>query len=147
MRTVTDLCRQPGLGLFIKFCIVGGSGLAVDMAVLHFLADSGWCGWNLTISKFCSAETAMLNNFFLNEFWTFRAASNQAGHGGRLARLARFHAICGLGILWAILLLHLFHDRLGCNLYAANLLSIGLVTIWNFGLNATLNWRAGAKTS
>jgi dolichol-phosphate mannosyltransferase len=143
---IRNLSRQPRFGQFIKFCAVGGSGVAVDMVVLHFLADPRWCGWNLTISKFCSAETAMLSNFILNELWTFRPPAGQAGHAGWGVRLLKFHAICGLGIVWAILLLHLFYERFGCNLYLANLLSIGLVTLWNFGLNVTLNWGAKAKT-
>ena len=64
--------RDARLRQFVKFCLVGGSGVVVDMTVLHFLADSAWCGWNVSISKLCSAEAAMLNNFLWNEVWTFR---------------------------------------------------------------------------
>jgi dolichol-phosphate mannosyltransferase len=104
----------PRLRQFVQFCLVGGSGVVVDMALLHFLAEPQWCGWNLTLSKFCSAETAMLNNFLWNELWTFRPAAGPARrHAGWFGRLLKFHAICGVGIVWAILLLHLFHDRLG----------------------------------
>ncbi len=57
---------------YVKFCLVGGSGVAVDMLVLHFLASPGWLGWNLTLSKVIAAEVAMFNNFLWNDGWTFR---------------------------------------------------------------------------
>ncbi len=59
----------------------------------------------------------------------------------RLRRFLLFNAICGMGILFAVALLELFHGRLGWNLYLANLLTIGLVTLWNFGMNVRFNWR------
>jgi dolichol-phosphate mannosyltransferase len=125
---------------FIKFCLVGGSGVIVDMTVLHVLAV--WLDWNVTISKVCSAEMAMLNNFFWNEVWTFQRPRGEArGYRSVRGRLWRFHAICGAGIGLAVLFLHLFHAWLGFNLYLANLLAIGLVTLWNFSLNATCTWR------
>lgn len=42
-----------------------------------------------------------------------------------------------------MLLLHLFHTWFEWNLYASNLLAIGLVTFWNFGMNARFNWGLG----
>jgi dolichol-phosphate mannosyltransferase len=142
-------CRRrlrcaKGLGLrigqFMKFCLVGGSGVLVDMAVLYLLADPATLAWNLTAAKVCSAEGALLNNFCWNEVWTFRAAARRAP-GGWLRRLVGFHAICGVGIGLAVLLLHLFHTWLGFNVYIANLLAIFLVTLWNFSMNAACNWR------
>lgn len=124
---------------FFKFCVVGSGGVVVDMGVLHVLAV--WLGWNLTLSKVCAAEAAMLNNFLWNEVWTFRASNPADGsHADLPRRLWRFHAICGVGIFLAVLLLHFFHTGLSLNLYAANLLAIGLVTLWNFGLNVCFNW-------
>ena len=114
----------------------------VDMAVLHFLASPTGCGWNVSLSKVCSAEAALLNNFIWNEVWTFRPVGGRAKlEGGIGRRCWRFHAICGSGIGLAVFLLHAFHGWLGINLYVANFAAIILVTLWNFGLNARLNWR------
>ena len=44
---------------FTKFCVVGGSGIFVDMGVLFLLADPRCLGLNITLSKLCSAEAAM----------------------------------------------------------------------------------------
>jgi dolichol-phosphate mannosyltransferase len=136
---VARIAGRLPLRQFGKFCLVGTSGLVIDMAVLHCLVE--WFAWNVSLSKFCSAETAMLSNFFLNEFWTFRGVA-EAGAGGRRValRMLKFQAICGAGIGWAVLLLNLFHRRLGISLYAANLFAILLVTLWNFWMNAVFNW-------
>ncbi len=149
--------RSERLRQFIKFCLVGASGTVVDMAVLYLLADPKSLGLNVTISKFCAAEMALINNFVWNELWTFRpsapfryggAASSPVSQPlgslalqGSLRRFLGFNAICGAGIVFAELLLNFFHALLGWNLYLSNLLAIGVVTLWNFGMNARFNWR------
>ncbi len=130
----------------MKFCLVGVSGVAVDMMVLHLLASPAHYGWNVSFSKLCSAEAALLNNFFWNEVWTFRAAARGQRTAAAVARrLWRFHAICGIGIGLAVGLLHVFYGLIGINLYVANLLAIVLLTLWNFSMNAVFNWRVRAQ--
>jgi dolichol-phosphate mannosyltransferase len=130
------------VGQFVKFCLVGGSGVLVDMGVLYLLADPKTLAWNVIAAKICSAEVAMLNNFLWNEVWTFRSDAKRVG-GGFMHRFVGFHAICGIGIALAVLFLHLFHTWFGFNLYVANFIAILLVTLWNFWLNAVFNWRVG----
>ncbi|HEV2394419.1 MAG TPA: GtrA family protein [Verrucomicrobiae bacterium] len=125
---------------FVKFCVVGASGVLVDMAVLHVLARN--LGWNVSVSKFCSAELAMLSNFLFNEVWTFRGMGAADGRSwGMLRRLVKFQAICGAGIGFAVMLLNLFYVHFRVNLYLSNLLAILLITLWNFWMNALFNWR------
>jgi len=130
---------------FAKFCVVGLSGVVVDMALLHLLADPRCLGWNVSLSKACSAEAAMLSNFLLNEVWTFRGFGRAGGARAVAARLVKFQLICGVGIGLAVVLLNLFYRNLGLNLYVANLLVIGLVTVWNFSMNAFFNWGVERK--
>ncbi len=127
---------------FMKFCVVGGSGMAVDMALLCVLADPKFLALNVTFSKFCASEAALASNFTLNELWTFRRAGHPNAHkGGVLRRLLMFNAICGIGIGLAVILLQLFYAGFKWNLYVSNLLAIVLVTFWNFGMNARFNWK------
>jgi dolichol-phosphate mannosyltransferase len=131
---------------FFKFCLVGGSGLLVDMGVLFLLADTRCLVLNVTIAKFCAAETALVNNFIWNEFWTFKRKSSQAIFCQSLfRRFLAFNAICGIGIGLAVLLLHCFHNWCELNLYLSNLLAIFLVTLWNYGMNARFNWHIMSK--
>src|SRR6266403_3775261 len=130
----------------VKFCLVGASGVIVDMVVLFFLADPHYGNWDVNVSKVSSAEAAMLNNFFWNELWTFRGVA-QLGLKQRMLRLVKFHGICSIGIALAVFFLHLFHVSLGFNLYLSNLLAILIVTVWNFSLNAIFNWTAPKKNT
>ena len=153
MSWVGQVVSAERFGQFCKFCLVGVSGTGVDMLILFLLADTRMLGWSVAVSKVCAAEVALLNNFFWNECWTFRPRSTLAqrmgaaegeearrGFGGFVRRLVMFQAICGVGIGLSVALLHLFHAWLGFNLYFANLLTIGVVTLWNFGINARFNW-------
>jgi putative flippase GtrA len=133
---------------FVRFCLVGLSGTAVDMGMLFVFADSRMLAWNVSTSKLCAAEIALLNNFMWNELWTFRSHDEDQGrHIGALRRLAVFNAVCGAGILLAVLFINIFHKALGWNLYLSNGVSVALVTMWNFGLNAKFNWRSKASNS
>lgn len=129
--------------------------MVVDMAVLYVLADPKSLALDVSLSKLFAAMIALTNNFVWNELWTFRSPNSLSPSDGERARVRGFHfgspglrrflfftVICGAGIIFAIGLLHLFHTRLGWNLYLSNLLTIGLVTLWNFGMNARFNWRA-----
>lgn len=127
----------------MRFCVVGASGMGVDMAMLWLLADPQMLGWNLTLSKVLAAEAALVNNFVWNELWTFRGlAGGAGGWRGRLARLAKFHLICLAGIGWGVLLLQAQVAGLGLNVYLANFLAIVAVSLWNFALNLKFGWRA-----
>ncbi len=124
-----------------KFCIVGGSGVFVDMLIIFLLADPRCLGLNLILSKLVAAEVALINNFAWNEMWTFRVEAETHGSLGRLRRLMIFNVICGAGIMLATGLLHVFHHRLGWNIYLGNLTAIILATCWNYGMNARFNWK------
>ncbi|QZZ19424.1 glycosyltransferase [Leptothermofonsia sichuanensis E412] len=128
------------LGRFIRFGLVGATGLVVDMGVLYVLYDV--LGLGLTRSAIFAAELAIINNFIWNDCWTFKdLAGKQRGWRKRIKRLAKFNAICLMGLILKILLLNLFFNGLQLNAYLANLLAIALVTLWNFWFNLQLSWR------
>ena len=57
---------------FLRFALVGASGVVVDMAMLFLLSDPRALGFGLTRSKVVAAELAIINNFLWNDAWTFR---------------------------------------------------------------------------
>ncbi len=127
---------------FIRFCLVGLSGVVVDMALLYLLSDPSMLGWRLTRSKILASELAIINNFFWNDLWTFAdVARHQPGKRQRLRRFIKFNLICLAGLILNVLLLNFFYNVLGLNRYIANLLAILLVTVWNFWFNLKLSWR------
>ncbi len=126
---------------FLRFGMVGATGVFVDMGMLFLLADNRMLNWGISISKTLAAETAIINNFIWNDLWTFRAASaNAAGWKARSSRFAKFNLICLAGIGLSVLLLNAQVHLLSVNVYAANLIAIFLVSIWNFGMSAKFGW-------
>ena len=122
---------------FVKFCIVGFSGVIVDMAVFWMLCE--WGRWPVAAAKCVSTETAILNNFLWNDLWTFADLADGA-ETSRLRRFFTFNAICGGGLLLSLLLLFIQISILGLNRYLANGIAIVLVTAWNFGMNRAFSW-------
>jgi len=143
-RQISTLRRQRHLPFsrFLRFGLVGFSGVLIDMAVLYLLSDPSTLAWGLARSKVLAAEVAILNNFLWNDLWTFRDISKQQkGWRPRIKRLLKFNTVCLIGLVLSVLLLHLFSNQLHLNRYLANLLAIAAVTLWNFWINLKLSWR------
>lgn len=127
---------------FLKFGLVGFSGVFVDMAIFYLLSDNASLGWGLTRSKMIAAEVAVLNNFLWNDLWTFRdLAKQQIGWKKRIKRFVKFNLICLVGIGLNLIILNILVNYFGVNKYLANLIAIAIVTIWNFWFNLKLSWR------
>ncbi len=118
---------------YLRFCVVGGSGMVLDTAVLAWLGMG--LGWELTPAKLLAAELALLNNFAWNERWTFRECCRS---GSRWSRLAKFHLTCLTGMAIALGCLHVL--ALTLPLWLANPLAILVASLWNFRLNSAFNW-------
>ncbi len=133
-----------GFGRFVRYCLVGGSGVLVNMGMLWWLHGSETLG---TLRAGAVAiEIAMVNNFLWNELWTFRDRSlRQPCLRDRLRRFVNFNVVCGIGALLHLGVLWLFAIHLKWHYLAVNLLAIGVVTLWNYGLNTTRTWTAAAQ--
>ncbi len=133
---------------FVRFGLVGLSGVAIDMGLLYLLSDPRSLGWGLTRSKMIAAEAAIINNFAWNDLWTFRdRRGGQRMASAALIRLLKFNAICLAGLILNVILLNVQFNLLGMNRYLANAVAIALVTAWNFLVNRALAWRASVATS
>ncbi len=64
------LSRLP-IERFVRFAIVGSSGVVIDMGLLYLLSDPHTLAWGLTRSKLIASEAAIINNFLWNDLWTF----------------------------------------------------------------------------
>lgn len=128
------------IGRFIRFGVVGFSGVFVDMAVFYLLREH--VGLGLTRSAILSAEVAILNNFLWNDLWTFGDISrHQRGWRKRLKRFLKFNLICLAGLILNVLLVNLLFNVFGINEYVSKLIAIAAVTVWNFWINLKLSWR------
>ncbi|MEQ8381355.1 MAG: glycosyltransferase [Coleofasciculus sp. A1-SPW-01] len=128
------------IGRFIRFGVVGFSGVFVDMGIFYLLREQA--GLGLTRSAILSAEVAILNNFLWNDLWTFGDISrHQRGWRQRLERFLKFNLVCLAGLILNVLLVNLLFNVFGINEYISKLIAIAAVTVWNFWINLKLSWR------
>jgi len=131
--------RWP-MGKFLRFGIVGFSGVFVNMGVLYVLSDI--LNLEVNCSLIVAAELAIISNFLWNDLWTFGDISKlQPRKRQRLKRLLKFNTICLMGLILNLLLFNLLFNVFGMNKYLANLIAIAAVTLWNFWINMKLSWR------
>lgn len=129
---------------YSQFCLVGGSGVLVDMVIVWLLASPAMMGLNLTLSKVIAGEVAIFNNFLWNDRWTFRGLALTTWRA-RLRRLGKFNLICVAGVALSALLLNIEVYWFDMNLYLANLVSIVAVSFWNFLMNVKFGWHGRSE--
>jgi dolichol-phosphate mannosyltransferase len=133
------LCRLP-LGRFLRFGIVGLSGVFVDLAVFYLLRSS--LHGELTLSAALSSEVAIFNNFIWNDAWTFGDLSRrQKSWSQRYKRFLKFNLVCLVGVFANVALVNLLYHQLGMSEYLAKPIAIAVVMFWNFWMNLKLSWR------
>ena len=116
-----------------KFCVVGASGYAVNLAVYTILLK--WAGLHYLVSAVVSFLVAVTNNYWWNRHWTFRGQRGHFAYQGM-----RFFAVA----LWA-LVANLVVLRLlvagGVGKVLAQAIAIILVTPLNFLGNKLWSFR------
>lgn len=121
---------------FIKFGVVGGSGVLVNMGFLFLFTR--YAGIKIEFASPMAIELSILTNFLLNNAWTFRRRDTKIGFGGRIMRYHLVTAVAG-GVNYITLLL--LTNVAGMLDMLANLIGIGLGTFINFFLNSLWTWR------
>lgn len=123
---------------FIRFCVVGMSGVVVNMGILWFLTDI--IGMFYLVSSVVAVECAILSNFTWNELWTFRDR-RQPGFLSLLMRIGKFNVVSAGGLVINISILGALTGLLGVYYLLANLFGIAGALLWNFGMNTKWTWR------
>ncbi|AOM76023.1 GtrA family protein [Pedobacter steynii] len=113
---------------FLKFGVVGFSGLIVDFGVTYL------CKEKLKIHKYISSSlgfiVATTTNYTLNRYWTFNnhdAAS--------ITQFGKFFIISLVGLFLSNALIYLLNDKLKWNFYVAKACAIVIISLWNFFAN------------
>jgi putative flippase GtrA len=108
-----------------KFCVVGGSGYVINIAVFALLAVG--LDVNHLLAATVAFLVAVLNNFWLNRHWTFAARDGHAGF-----QAARFLTVSSLAFLFSLGMLELLVSGAGVPKVAAQAISIAAATPLNF---------------
>jgi len=114
---------------FIKFCIVGFSGVFVDFGITYFFKEV--LKFQKYVANTIGFTVAATTNYMLNRTWTFDSHNPQV-----FLEFSRFFiiALIGLGINSAII--WLMNGKFKVNFYLSKLVATVIVTGWNFLINA-----------
>lgn len=126
---------------FVKFALVGGVGTLVNLAVLK-LSLMGWeqfaSAASLSVEILASAVAflvAVVNNFLLNRWWTFRSTGPAHLEFGKFMTVS----LAGLGL--NTVAFSFFRAHLEFPVLLCQLLAIGCVLPFNFLLNKFWSFR------
>tara|TARA_Y100001935_G_scaffold233506_1_gene216005 strand:+ start:1813 stop:2940 length:1128 start_codon:yes stop_codon:yes gene_type:complete len=135
------LLNIPKLGFrnlkdFIKYSLVGFSGVIVNLGLYTFLTRI--YNFSELIAPIISIETALISNFILNNFWTFERRSTQS----RIrVKFLKFHLVSGLAaVINYVVFLSLF-VTFGVHDIFANLIGIVFAAIANYLINSNWTWK------
>jgi len=121
---------------FLKFAIVGGSGVVINMGCFFLLTR--YAGLKIEYASPIAIEVSILTNFFLNNIWTFRRRNTKIGLA---SRILRYHLVTGIAGLVNYGILLLLAKVFGIHDLIANLIGIIVGTFINFFLNSLWTWR------
>lgn len=114
---------------FVKFGIVGFSGVLVDFSITFA------CKEYLRIQKYVANAIgftiAATTNYFLNRVWTFESTNPNI-----MMEFTRFFVIALIGLGINSLIVWAMSGKLKVNFYIAKLAATVVVTGWNFLINA-----------
>jgi dolichol-phosphate mannosyltransferase len=105
------------------------------MGVLTLLVSVG--GWQPFVAAPFAAELAILNNFLLNDRWTFR--DKRSGRS-LLQRGLRYNGLTLGGVLISITTFTTLVYLFKWHYLVANLFAIAAGMAWNYSMNAWLTW-------
>ena len=138
LRHLLRLMRAGGeASRFLKFCLVGSSGVAVNLGLLWILTEVA--GLFYLVSAAFSIETSILSNFVLNELWTFRDRARSAR--GILKRALKFNMICVTGLVINLAILAALTELFGVYYMISALFGIAAATLWNYVMSAMWTWK------
>ncbi len=120
---------------FIRFGIVGCSGMLVDFGVTWLCKEK--LRWNKYLSNSLGFVLAATNNYVWNRLWTFESESEAV-----VREYLSFVVIATIGLALNNLIVYLLHERLHLHFYLSKLIAVGCVTLWNFSMNYVFTFGA-----
>ena len=132
---------------FLKFGLVGATGTIIDF--LFYKIFINYYGLPPATAKALSTSIAIVNNFVLNDIWTFRGRKNTDNY---FRKFGTFVAVSSIGLGIAVIIVKVLHEIfgdgfvwIGSRHIAYNnfyfFATIPPVMLWNFLVNHFVTWR------
>jgi putative flippase GtrA len=120
---------------FLKFGVVGFSGVFVDFGVTWLLKEQ--LKVNQYVANTCGFLCAVVSNFMLNRLWTFQDSNPDV-----MLQFGKFLVLSLVGLGLNNLFIYFMTEKHKTNFYVAKLLATGVVMIWNFWANSRFTFRS-----
>lgn len=120
---------------FLKFGIVGFSGVFVDFGITWILKEK--IRLNKYVANTCGFLCAVVSNYTLNRLWTFESHDPAV-----VVQFFKFLMLALVGLGLNNLIIYLLHERRErTNFYIAKLIATAVVMLWNFWANYTFTFQ------
>lgn len=113
----------------VKFGLVGCTGMVIDFALTWLCKER--LKWNKYLANSIGFCVAVINNYWLNKYYTFQNTSTQVS-----SQFFKFFLVASIGLLLSNSMLYLLQKKTTLNFYISKLLVIALVFLWNYSANA-----------
>lgn len=134
-RKVFDFIFRGDFNRFLKFALVGVSGIGVNVCFLwlgkrYFFTELE-APWDFRAGLALAIGISIFTNFLLNDWWTWRDREKR-GTRHWFLRVAKYYLVAAVaaGVNYAVALL--FHEGLGVHYQISNLLGIACAMVINF---------------
>ena len=121
---------------FVRFCIVGASGFAINFVLLTVLYKQ--VGLPVFIAQLISSEIALFSNFLLHHNWTYK---HKVTHKTPKELLIQFHMSSWAAIVGSALMVSAGVKVFHLHYFTALVIASAIALIWNFGWTKLVIWR------
>lgn len=113
---------------FLKFGVVGLSGVFVDFGITYLLREKAKI--QQFVANAIGFTCAATSNYVLNRIWTYQSQNPEV-----LIEFSRFFLFSLIGLGLNTFILWILVSKFKQNFYVSKLFAIGIVTLWNFLVN------------
>jgi len=127
-----SFCARLLKSKFLRYGIVGCTGLIVDMGIFYVLHEI--LGVNYVITNIISSTFGVINNFILNSLFTFKVKNKL------FRRFVSFYLIALVGMALSSGLLVLMIDGFKMDSMIAKMISVLIVAVLQYFFNKKLTF-------
>ncbi len=113
---------------YVVFCLVGAVSSTIDVSILYVLVE--FFAVPLYVAATLAIVCSSINGFILNKILTFKNNSRNI-----YQQYAFYFLVCLGGLGFTLFFLWLFTEHAGLHYLVAKLITIVIVTLWNFNIN------------
>ena len=110
---------------FIRYFVVGITGLILDVGLLHIASE--WLHIRPVFALFGTQILVIAYVFFMNRHWSFRSTTASTRH-----QLAKFLTVLAGNYVVSIVFMYFGHDVFGIHYQIVRIGTVALSVSWNF---------------